>query len=114
MKKYTEKELISKYTKSLMDNDEMEAEDWSASLEGYTDEEIGELVDRIEEETGHEPHIIFYAVQETPEDPWDYGSYKLEEAVKMLKAQDHGLIAAIDHCNSFCVDVMYYEDVVTE
>ncbi len=43
----------------------------------------------------------WYAVQEDPEDPWDYGTYDWEEAIEMLKAQGHGLIAVIindDYC----------------
>ena len=111
MKKYTEEELIDKYVSRLIDNDEMTDKEWATSLEGYTDEEIGSLVDRVEEETGHTPHIVFYAVQETSEDPWDYGSYKREKAIKMLKEQGHGQIAVIDHYDTFCLDVMYYDDV---
>lgn len=57
---------------------------------------------------------IWYAVQETSDDGWDNGSYNIEEAVEMLKKQGHGLIAAIDEDNSFCLDEYTYDDVVGE
>lgn len=57
---------------------------------------------------------IWYAVQETSDDGWDNGSYNIEEAVEMLKKQGHGLIAAIDEDNNFCLDEYTYDDVVGE
>lgn len=57
---------------------------------------------------------IWYAVQETSEDGQDNGSYNIEEAVEMLKKQVHGLIAAIDEDNNFCLDEYTYDDVVGE
>lgn len=57
---------------------------------------------------------IWYAVQETSADDWETGSYNIEEAVEMLKKQGHGLIAAIDEDNAFCLDEYTYDDVVGE
>ncbi len=54
----------------------------------------------------------WYAVQETSEDAWDYGSHDLDEAKEMLKAQGHGLIAVIEESdNSVCVEEIHYEDI---
>lgn len=38
----------------------------------------------------------WYAVQETREDDWSYGSHDQETAIDMLREQGHGLIAVID------------------
>ena len=56
----------------------------------------------------------WYAVQETPEDAWDNGSYDYDEAVEMLKEQGHGLIAVIeqDEYETFCVNELWYDDIV--
>ena len=55
----------------------------------------------------------FYAVQETPDDPWDYGSYDFAEAIRMLREQGDGLIAVIeqDAIETFCVDVIYADEI---
>lgn len=55
----------------------------------------------------------FYAVQKTPDDPWDYGSYDFAEASQMLREQGDGLIAVIeeDAVETFCVDVIYLDDI---
>ena len=57
---------------------------------------------------------IWYAVQETSDDSWDKGSYNIDEAVAMLKEQGHGLIAAIDEDDAFCLDEYAYDDLITE
>lgn len=51
----------------------------------------------------------WYAVQETSEDAWDYGSSDFEEAKAMLKKQGHGLIAVIN--NDFCEDEIQFDDL---
>ena len=56
----------------------------------------------------------WYAVQKESSDAWDYGSYDLDEAVKMLKEQGHGLIAIIDEEDSFCDGVIEYEDIAND
>ena len=45
----------------------------------------------------------WYAVQKSPEDAWDNGSYSYEEAEQMLREQGCGLIAVIvngDYCKA--------------
>ena len=56
---------------------------------------------------------IFYAVQETREDGWDYGSEGYSEALEMLKNQGYGLIAVIetDEKESFCINEIEYEEL---
>lgn len=54
---------------------------------------------------------IFFAVQETREDAWDYGSESLVKAVEMLKEQDNGLITVIDVDDSFALDEMTLKDL---
>ena len=56
----------------------------------------------------------WYAVQITPADPWDNGSYDWDEAVSMLKEQGRGLIAVIDEENNYCIEEKYYEDIDEE
>lgn len=53
----------------------------------------------------------WYAVQETSDDEWGYGSYNFDEAVQMLKAQGHGLIAVIDEENNYCEKEITYEEI---
>ena len=59
-------------------------------------------------ESGLSP--IWYAVQKTSADAWDFGSYDFEEAKQMLKEQGSGLIAVIDEEDSFCLQEFRYED----
>ena len=56
----------------------------------------------------------WYAVQETPDDDWDWGSYDYNEAVKMLKEQGHGLIAVIEESEyeNFCLEEIQYDEVL--
>lgn len=56
--------------------------------------------------------VIWYAVQEETTDAWDYGSYDLQKAVEMLKAQGRGLIAVIDEENGVCLREIAYNDAV--
>lgn len=54
----------------------------------------------------------WYAVQETREDAWDYGSHEYGKAVEMLKEQGSGLIAVIDEDSNVCVEEIEYEDAM--
>lgn len=54
----------------------------------------------------------WYAVQETKEDAWDYGSSDYSEAVRMLREQGYGLIAVIE--NDTCVEEIEYDDLPGE
>lgn len=54
----------------------------------------------------------WYAVQETRDDAWDYGSHDYNEAKKMLIEQGCGLIAVIE--DNFCVEEITYEEAVEE
>lgn len=54
---------------------------------------------------------MWYAVQESTQDSWDYGSHDYTEAVHMLKAQECGLIAVINEGTGVCVDEVKYEEV---
>ena len=62
----------------------------------------------------------WYAVQETPEDACDYGSFDKEEAIDMLQEQGKGLIAVIAGCwdvngksldDTYCVDEWCFDDL---
>lgn len=56
--------------------------------------------------------MTWFAVQETPEDGWDYGSCDFEEAVAMLKKQGHGLIAVIEESsNPVCIEEIRLENL---
>ena len=52
----------------------------------------------------------WYAVQETREDAWDYGSADKDTAIQMLKDQGHGLIAVIE--DDICIEEITFEEVV--
>ena len=54
---------------------------------------------------------IWYAVQENPEDGWDYGSYDFNVAREMLMQQGKGLIAEIDTKTNFCLNQFWYEEL---
>lgn len=54
---------------------------------------------------------IWYAVQETAEDAWDWGSYDFEEAKDMLLLQGYGLIAEIDTATNFCLNEYKFEEL---
>lgn len=54
---------------------------------------------------------IWYAVQETCEDAWDYGSSDFETAKDMLLFQGHGQIAEIDTETNFCLNEFKYEEL---
>lgn len=53
----------------------------------------------------------WYAVQETPDDDWDWGSYDFEKAKEMLREQGCGLIAVIDVTDNdpLCIEEITYE-----
>ena len=53
---------------------------------------------------------IWYAVQKSPEDTWDYGSSDFDEAKEMLINQGCGLIAEIDTETNFCLNKFWYEE----
>lgn len=54
---------------------------------------------------------IWYAVQETSEDEWDFGSDNYDKASKMLHKQGFGLIAVIDDVAKVCLASIEYEDL---
>lgn len=54
---------------------------------------------------------IWYAVQKSSEDGWDYGSSSFEEAKEMLLDQGCGLIAEIDTENGFCLNEFFYDEL---
>lgn len=54
---------------------------------------------------------IWYAVQETPEDEWDFGSDNYDKASRMLQKQGMGLIAVIDDVEKVCIAYIEYEDL---
>lgn len=56
----------------------------------------------------------WYAVQETREDAWDYGSADKAEAIKMLKEQGHGLIAVINEETNYCEDEIWFDEIEPE
>ena len=53
----------------------------------------------------------WYAVRESRQDGWSNGSYSYDEAVAMLKAQGHGLIAVINEDTGVCEEEITYEDL---
>lgn len=66
-----------------------------------------DLVEQLEEISQ-----IWFAVQETSEDSWDYGSHDLDEAIEMLREQGHGLIAVIEEgSDPVCINEFKYEDL---
>lgn len=56
-------------------------------------------------------NIIWFAVQRTSEDAWDYGSSDLEEAKRMLLEQGEGEIAVLDTESSYCVEAVGIDDL---
>lgn len=54
---------------------------------------------------------IWYAVQESPEDSWEYGSADFETAREMLLNQGYGLIAEIDTKTSFCLNQFWFNEM---
>ena len=54
---------------------------------------------------------IWYAVQDTPGDAWDYGSTDYDEAVEMLQRQGHGLIVVIDDERKVALAGIDYDDL---
>lgn len=57
---------------------------------------------------------VWYAVQKKSVDAWDNGSHDLHEAVQMLAEQGSGLISIIDEDDSFCINVIEYEELFGE
>ena len=53
----------------------------------------------------------WYAVRESRQDGWSNGSYSYDEAVAMLKAQGHGLIAVINENSGVCEEGIEYSDL---
>ena len=102
---------------------ELKATDENYSVQYFKCDEDGELVegsdfdtvtDFMEKYKEENKMTKWYAVQETREDAWDYGSHNYDEAVEMLKKQGHGLIAVIDEDENFCIEEIEYEDAVKE
>lgn len=57
---------------------------------------------------------VWYAVQTSSTDSWDYGSYDYDEAIEMLNQQGKGLIAIINEDTNFCEGEIRYEDYFGE
>lgn len=99
-------------------DDALTKEEWIDWIKGemkeheeeVTDEQIGWIIEKLSED-GHVKEPIFYAVQETREDGWDYGSYIYEKAVEMLKEQGSGLIAVINVDNNFCEKEIEFDEI---
>ena len=55
----------------------------------------------------------WYAVQETPDDDWDWGSEDFDKAKEMLREQGDGLIAVIDVTDNdpLCVEEITYDEI---
>ena len=66
--------------------------------------------EKEENEMNEMKNRIWYAVQESSEDSWDYGSDDYETAKDMLLRQGHGQIAVIDTKTNFCLNEFYYEE----
>lgn len=117
------KEKKMKMYRVIDTNEICSEEEIRASFEHYKREpEIGNttfedylehLLDLGRQKVGGIEPAKWYAVQETGEDAWDYGSYDYEEAVRMLKEQGHGQIAVIDK-GDFCEDEISYEEAIEE
>ena len=56
----------------------------------------------------------WYAVQENRTDAWDNGSYDFGTAAEMLRAQGHGLIAAINEDTGLCDEELEYDTLFGE
>ena len=53
----------------------------------------------------------WYAVRESRQDGWSNGSDNYKEAVAMLEAQGHGLIAVINESSGECEEEIEYSDI---
>ena len=97
---------------------------WNDDLKNAAQALIDEAAAEIEAEEKAEAdqataeNSKWYAVQETAEDAWDYGSEDFDEAVKMLEdmiaEKGHGLIAIINLDTNFCEDEIDWCDYVRD
>ena len=85
------------------------AEDRDQLIDEYnlTEEEADDICEGLREIEDRR----WYAVQETRDDAWDYGSHDYEEAVNMLKEQGDGLIAVINEHTGVCEKEIEFEEV---
>ena len=105
---------MDEYIATLKQGEALTEEEWTAWIaqeakdhdEELTDEQIGWIVEKLEED-GYVKPTLWYAVQTDREDDWGTGSYNYNEAVQMLKRQGRGLIAVID--GDVCVNEIEYE-----
>lgn len=113
---------MDEYIATLKQGEALTEKEWKAWIaqeakdhdEELTDEQIGWIVEKLEED-GYIKPTLWYAVQTDREDDWGTGSYDYGEAVQMLKEQGCGLIAVIDEGNdpseALCVEEIEYEEV---
>jgi len=105
---------MDEYIATLKQGEALTEKEWKTWIaqeakdhdEELTDEQIGWIVEKLEED-GYVKPTLWYAVQTDREDDWGTGSYDYNEAVKMLKRQGRGLIAVID--GDVCVNEIEYE-----
>lgn len=85
------------------------------AVEHYIADDNGEFTEGSNYDTADVEIERFYAVLETEDDDWDWGSYDYEKAKDMLLEQGHGLIAIIEadeeDLDHVCVDTIPYEDI---
>ena len=105
---------MDEYIATLKQGEVLTETEWISWIKGeakdhdeeLTDEQIGWIVEKLEED-GYVKPALWYAVQTDREDDWGTGSYDYNEAVQMLKRQGRGLIAVID--GDVCVNEIEYE-----
>lgn len=110
---------FDEYIATLKQGDALTKEEWIDWIKGemkehdeqISDEQVNWIIEKLEED-GYVRGSVFYAVQETREDGWDYGSYSFEKAAEMLKEQGHGLIAVIEMGDDpLCVEEIEFDDI---
>lgn len=105
---------MDEYIATLKQGEALTEKEWKTWIaqeakdhdEELTDEQIGWIVEKLEED-GYVKPTLWYAVQVDREDDWGTGSYDYNEAIQMLKRQGRGLIAVID--GDVCVNEIEYE-----
>lgn len=73
--------------KLIADFEQQDREDGTYSKDFY---------DIINDDGESVEKMTWYAVQETPDDDWSYGSYDYGDAVRMLRNQGFGMIAVVE------------------
>lgn len=99
----------NQYTAASLYDGDWRAEYRDQLIDEYqlTDEEADDICRGLAEIADRR----WYAVQETREDAWDYGSHSYDEAVQMLKEQGEGLIAVINEQTGVCEKEIGFEEV---